>query len=142
VFAIDGQNLEGRLLEGQALSQKMKSRKRVDSFETLAKAFPNVPAVRFQLARAYVGASRQTDAITALNQAISLSPDYADAVLLLGELDLRLGDTQAVEDAMIGLLKKQPELAQAQLLLAEAYRSAGKLAEAAAIHEQAVEGFT
>jgi tetratricopeptide (TPR) repeat protein len=136
VFAIDGQNLEGRLLEGQALIAKNEIPKAVDSLETLAKAFPNAPVVKFQLARAYLGASKPTDAITALNQAIALSPDYVEAILLLGELDLKSGDTDAVEGAMIGLLKKQPELAQAQLLLAEAYRSAGKLAQAAAIHEQ------
>jgi cytochrome c-type biogenesis protein CcmH/NrfG len=72
-----------------------------------------------------------TEAISELNQALTLSPDYVDAILLLGEADLRASDVQPVTVSMQQLLNKHPNLLPGRVLLADAYTSLGQLDDAA-----------
>jgi predicted Zn-dependent protease len=132
-------NLDGRLLEGQAFLGKNELKRAVEVLESLDKSFPNLPVVKFELARALVRAGNPNQAGTILDQVISKSPDFAEAILLRAELDLRNGDGDAVVDAMVSLLKKRPELVSAQLLLAQGYSAKGRFAEAAATLQNPVQ---
>ena len=85
------------------------------------------------LFRSYLQDGNTAQAAAALSEAVALNPDYTDAVLLLAEVNLRAGENQAVIDSMSALLKKRPDLLQAQTLLAAGLRSLGKFDEAAAI---------
>ena len=68
-----------------------------------------------------------------LTEAITANPDYVEPALLLAEVNLRTGKAQVVADAMVDLLRKHPEQAQAQLLLAASYRALGQYDNAAAV---------
>jgi cytochrome c-type biogenesis protein CcmH/NrfG len=93
--------------------------------------YPHIPVIKYDLARAYLRNDNPPEAISELNQALTLSPDYVDAILLLGEADLRAGDAQPVIVSMQRLLNKHPNLIQARVLLADAYSSLGQLDDAA-----------
>jgi tetratricopeptide (TPR) repeat protein len=133
VFNRDPLNLEGRLLQSEVLLAKGEVKLALEGLDRLNETYPNVPVARYQLARAYLQNDNPVQAIVALNQALRLNPDYAEATLLLGEANLRVGAAQAVVASMQSLLKRSPSLAQAQVLLAAAYQSLGQLDDAAAI---------
>jgi tetratricopeptide (TPR) repeat protein len=103
----------------------------LEALDRLNKAYPQIPVAKYQLARAYLENDNPTQAVVELNHALRLNPDYVDAILLLGEADLRAGDAQPVVAAMQGLLNKHPSVMKARDLLAAAYRSLGQLDNAA-----------
>src|SRR5438128_1027736 len=72
-------------------------------------------------------------AAVALDQAVSINPDYDDAVLLLGQVNLATGHGDKVIEPMSRLLRKRPDLTNAALLLAGAYGSLGRFDDAAAV---------
>jgi len=127
VFSRDPENLDARLLQADAWLTKGETQKAVQEVEHLDQVYPNVPLIKYQLARAYFQSNNPSQAIAAAKQAVVAKPDYAEAILLLGELNLRTGDAQSVAAAMEDLLKSRPNLAQAQVLLAGAYQSLGRL---------------
>ena len=133
VFRRDGGNFEGRLIEGQVLLAKGDAKTAVESFEKMDKSHMGVPTVKYHLARAYLMANNPAQATAALDQAVSLDPDFAEAALLQGELNLRRGEAKAVVTSMLELLAKQPNLVPAHLLLADAYRTLGRFEEGAEI---------
>src|SRR5205085_6533099 len=88
----------------------------------LDSTYPNTPIIKFGLARAYLSAKNTGQAASALEQAIATNPNYTEAILALGELNLRSGKPQAVAAAMADLLKKRPGLLPASLMLADTYQ--------------------
>ena len=138
VTSRDHENIDARLLQSEDWLAKGETKNAVSNLEALDKTYPNVPGIKYYLARAYVQNDDPSRAITELNKAIATKPDYAEAVLLLAELNLKAGNFQPVVTAMTELLKKRPDMAAAQSLLAEAYRSMGQLDEAAAVIRQQI----
>ena len=137
VLSRDPQNLDGLILKAEIWLGQGEVKKALEQLERLAQTYPTVPLIDYHLARAYVANNNSTEAVAALNEAIAGKPDYAEAILLLGELNLRTRNAPLVVPAMLGLLKQQPGLVPAQLLLIEAYRALGRFDDAAAIiHEQ------
>jgi tetratricopeptide (TPR) repeat protein len=137
VLSRDPENLEGLILQAEVWLGQGEAKKALAQLQRLAKTYPNVPLIDYHLARAYVADNNSTEAVATLNEAVAAKPDYAEAILLLGELNLGNGNARLVVPAMLGLLKQQPDLVSAQLLLTEAYRTLGRFDDAAAIiHEQ------
>src|SRR5437867_9494561 len=68
-----------------------------------------------------------------LDQAISIRPNCADSVLLLAEVNLRSGHSEAVIEPITRLLKRNPELKPAALVLAAAYGSLDRFDDAAVV---------
>jgi tetratricopeptide (TPR) repeat protein len=137
VLTRDPQNLEGLILQAQVWLGQGEATKAVGQLERLARAYPSVPLIDYHFARACLADNNPTEAAAALNEAIAAKPDYTEAILLLGELNLRTANAPLVVPAMLGLLKQQPDLVSAQSLLAEAYRALERFDDAAAIiHEQ------
>jgi len=134
----DAQNIECSVLQAEVLLAKGEAKKAITVLEAQDKAFPNVPSVKYQLGRAYMQEKDLDRAAAAAREAIAGNPSYTDAILLLGQINLRTGDAQSVVGSMLGLLKNQPGLAQAQLLLVDAYRSLGNFDAAAAILRQQI----
>ena len=132
IFNRDPLNPEGRLLQSQVMLAKGEVKSAVEVLDRLNTAYPQIPLVKFQLARAYLNNNDTTQAIVALNQALKLNPEFQDAVLLLAEAELRAGDPDPVVGSMKRLLDKRPDVIQARTLLAEAYRSLGQLDDAVA----------
>src|SRR5262249_38413572 len=138
VFNRDRLDIEAHMLRAEVWLAKDEVKKAVGALEGLCKIYSIVPASKYQLARAYLRDNNPAQAIIVLNQAVTLNPDHAEAILLLGELNLRAGQAQPVVASMLGLLKKRPNLDQAQLLLAAAYQSLGRLDDAAAVIRQQI----
>jgi tetratricopeptide (TPR) repeat protein len=137
VFGRDPENIDGRRLEGEVRLTKGETKKAIAVLERLDQTYPRVPIIKFQLGRAYLQDNNINRANVALTQAISANPNYADAILLLAELNIRTGHAEMVIAPITDLLKKAPALLRARMLLAEAYRSLGRLDDsAAAIREQ------
>src|ERR1039458_8724128 len=92
VLSRDPQNLEGVLLKGRLELQQGQSAQAITDFEGLARVFPKVPVVYYQLALAYLANNGTDKAIANLNQALTLNPRYAEAILSLAEIQIRTGN--------------------------------------------------
>jgi tetratricopeptide (TPR) repeat protein len=131
IFNRDPSNLEGRLLQYDVLLAKGEVKSALDGLDRLNSLYPHIPVIKYDLARAYLRNDNPPGAISELNQVLALNPDFVDAILLLGEANLRAGDAQPVTVSMQQLLNKHPNLIQARVLLADAYSSLGKFDDAA-----------
>ncbi len=133
VFSRDSEYIDGRRLEGQVLLAKGDTKKAVEVLERLDQTYPDTPLVKYELARAYLTNNNMNQAKGVLDQAIALNPNYADAILLLADINLRSGHGEAVIEPMTRLLKRSPELRSAALLLAAAYGSLDRFDDAAVV---------
>jgi tetratricopeptide (TPR) repeat protein len=137
VFSRDRESPDVRIFQSEILLAKGDSGKAIAILNGLDTKFPNNGVVKYNLARAYLQNKNLAQATAALEQAVAANPKYTEAVLSLGELNLRSGKSQPVVAAMENLLKEQPELWRARLLLANAYQALGRLDDAGAtIREQ------
>lgn len=133
VFGRDPGNYEARLLEGQALIAKGDAKKAIEAFERLKTAYQRSPMLLYHLARAHLQNGNAPQADVLLTEAVSISPDYTDAIILLAEVNLRTGNAEPVVSAMLSLIKKQPGMVQPRLLLTDAYRALGRLDDAVGV---------
>ena len=132
IFNRDPFNPEGRLLQSEVMLAKGEGKSALEVLDRLNTAYPQIPLVKYQLARVYLQNDDPTEAIAVLNQALHLNPDYQEAVLLLAEAELRAGDPESVVISMKRFVDKRPDVTRARTLLAEAYRSLGQLDDAVA----------
>jgi tetratricopeptide (TPR) repeat protein len=85
------------------------------------------------LARAYLENNNTNQAKVALEQVISTNPNYTDAILLLAQINLRTGHSEMVIEPLTDLLKRNPYLRAAALILAAAYGSLDRFDDAAVV---------
>ena len=140
VFSRDPENVDGRRLQSDVLLAKGDTKKAVEVLERLDQTYPDTPLIKYQLARAYLRNNNMNQAKVALDQAISRNPNYADAILLLAEINLRSGHGETVIEPMTRLLKRNPNLRTAALLLAAAYGSLDRFDDAAVVTRGASQG--
>ncbi|PYK13560.1 MAG: hypothetical protein DME65_01615 [Verrucomicrobia bacterium] len=133
VFSRDPEYIDGRRLESQVMLGKGDTKKAVEVLERLDQTYPDTPLIKYELARAYLKNNNMNQAKVLLDQAITLNPNYADAILLLADIDLRSGHGEAVIEPMTRLLKRSPEFRPAALLLAAAYGSLDRFDDAAVV---------
>ncbi len=135
VFGRDTEFVDGRRLQGDVLLAKGDTKKALEVLERLDQTFPDVALIKYNLARAYLQNNNINQAKLALDQAVSLNPNYDDAVLLLAQVNLSTGHGEAVIEPISRLLKKRPDLKNAALVLAAAYSSRDRLDDAIAVLE-------
>lgn len=135
VFGRDTDYIEGRRLQGDVLLAKGEPKKAVAVFERLDQTYPSIPFIKYKLARAYLGNNDGNQAKLALDQAISINPEYDDAVLLFAQLNLLTGHGEAVIEPLTRLLQKRPNLTNVALVLAGAYGSLDRFDDAVAVLE-------
>ncbi len=133
VFGRDPEYIDGRRLEGEVLLAKGETKKAVQVLERLDQTYPESPLIKYELARAYLQNNNMNQGKVVLDQAISTNPNYAEAILLLADVNLRSGHSEAVIEPMTRLLKRNPELRPAALLLAAAYGSLDRFDDAAVV---------
>jgi tetratricopeptide (TPR) repeat protein len=133
VFSRDPEYIDGHRLESEVLLAKGDTKKATEVLERLDQTYPNTPLIKFELARAYLKKNNMNQAKVVLDQAISINPNYAEAILLLADINLRSGHGEAVIEPMTRLLKRSPELRPAALLLAAAYGSLDRFDDAAVV---------
>jgi tetratricopeptide (TPR) repeat protein len=136
VFSRDAENIDGRRLQGNVLLAKGDTKKAVDVLERLDQTYPDSALIKYQLARAYVQSKNMNQATVVLDQAVSISPNYDDALLLLAQINLSTGHGDKVIEPMTRLLKRRPDLRNAALLLAGAYGSLDRFDDAAVVLEE------
>src|SRR5437773_2682709 len=118
VFGRDPEYIEGRRLESDVLLAKGDTKKAVEVLERLDQTYPDAAPIKYLLARAYFQNKNMNQAKVALDQAVSINPNYDDAVLLLAQANLSTGHPEPVIEPLTGLLKKHPDLRDAAMLLA------------------------
>ena len=96
VFGRDPEYIEGRRLQSDVLLAKGDTKKAVEVLERLDQTYPDVPLIKYQLARAYLQNNNTNQAKVALDQAVSINPNYDDAVLLLAQVNLSTGHPEPV----------------------------------------------
>jgi len=133
VFSRDPEYIDGRRLESDVLLAKGDTKKAVDVLEHLDQIYPDAPLIKYQLACAYLRNSSPNQAKVALEQAISINPNYDDAILRLAEINLRSGHGEIVIEPITNLLRKRPDLRSAAFLLAAAYGSLDRFDDAEAV---------
>jgi len=133
VFSRDPEYIDGHKLESKVLLAKGDTKKAVEVMERLDQTYPDSPLIKYELALAYLKNNNMNQAKVVLDQAISVNPNYADAILLLADINLRSGHSDAVIEPMTRLLQKNPESKPAALLLAAAYGSLDRFDDAAVI---------
>ena len=133
VFSREPQYIDGHRLESEVLLAKGDTKKATEVLERLDQTYPDTPLIKYELARAYLKKNNMNQAKVVLDQAISINPNYAEAILLLADINLRSGHGEAVIEPMTRLLKRSPELRPAALLLAAAYGSLDRFDDAAVI---------
>jgi tetratricopeptide (TPR) repeat protein len=131
VFGRDPEYLDGRRLQGNVLIAKGEIKKAIEVLERLDQTYPDSPVTKFELARAYLQTKKMNEAAVALDQAVSLNPNYDDAVLLLGQINLATGHGEKVIEPMKRLVSKRPDFSNAALVLAGGYGSLGQFDDAA-----------
>ena len=117
VISRDPQNIDARTLEAQALLAKGETKKAVQVMEALDKTYPNAPGIEYYLALAYLQDNNSSQAIAELKKAVAHNPDYVEAILVLAKLNLQNNKPQDVISPMVELLKKQPSLTAAQVVI-------------------------
>jgi tetratricopeptide (TPR) repeat protein len=135
VFSRDPENVDGRRTQSNVLLAKGDTKKAVAVMEQLDKTYPDVPLLKYQLAQAYVRDNNMSQATLALDQAVSNSPNYEDAVLLLGQINVATGHGEKVIEPLNRLLQRKPDLKSAAMVLAAAYGSCDRLDDAVGVLE-------
>ena len=115
VFGRDAENIDGRRLQGDVLLAKGDTKKAVEVLERLDQTYPDVPSIKYQLARAYLQNKNMNQAKLALDQAVSINPNYDDAVLLLAQVNLSTGHAEPVIEPLTRLLRKTPDLTKRRI---------------------------
>src|SRR5438477_4218265 len=133
VFSRDPDNIEGRVVQAQALLGKGDIKQGTDILERAEKSFANNPLIKYQLALAYLQGRNTTQATSELEQAVKIAPKYVDAIVLLAQLRLRAGDPRSVIGPLESALKLRPDVTQIRTLLADAYQAVGRSEEAASL---------
>jgi tetratricopeptide (TPR) repeat protein len=136
VLSRDPQNFEGLLLKNGLELRQGETAQAISDFEKMAKMFPQVAAVHYQLAQAYLANQENDNAVASLNQALSLDPKYVDAILLLAEIQIKTGNTAPAIVSLQQLTQQQPQNVPARFLLAQAYGAQGSLDSAVQIYRE------
>jgi len=138
VFARDPDYVDGRRLQGNVLLAKGDTKKAIEVLERLDQTYPDSPMIKYELAGAYFKDNNIAQATLALDQALSINPNYTDAVLLLAQINVATGHGEKVIETLNRLLQGKPDLKSAALLLATAYSSLDRFNDAVAVLENEV----
>jgi len=133
VFGRDPEYFDGRRLQSTVLLAKGETKKAIEALERLDGTYPDMPIIKYELARAYLENKNMNQAAMALDKAVSLNPNYDDAILMLAGINLRTGHGEKVIEPMTRLLSKRPDLRSAAFLLATAYASLNRFDDAVGV---------
>lgn len=137
----DAFNFEALLMRSDLEIAQGKPEEAVKTLEKLTEINPKNTIARYQLALAYLRTKDQTRASLALNQAVTLDPLFAPAVLLLAETNIRKGDTTPAIDSLTRLIKARPQVEKAHVLLGAAYVAAGRFNDALTTYNDVLKKF-
>lgn len=117
----DKTNYEARILQGRIFLAKRELEASLQAFENMLRTFPRSPQPLYYLGQTYFEGNDLIKASASLSKAISMQPGYAEAILLLAQVNIKLGNYPAVISAMRELIQKNVELPSAYLNLGKAF---------------------
>jgi tetratricopeptide (TPR) repeat protein len=142
VFSRDPQDIEGGLLQAQALLAKGDAKQAIERLETANASYQGqVPIVKYRLAEAYARDNNRDKAIALLHEVVAADPNYVEPALALADLNLRAGNAAPVVGPMTDLLQKRGDLPQVRMLLAGAYQQLGQFDEAIVLLQEQIKRF-
>jgi tetratricopeptide (TPR) repeat protein len=142
VLSRDSHNPEAMLLKGRLELEQGELAKAIKDFESMTRNFPQRPVAYYELAKAQTVGNVFDKATANLNQALKLNPNYADATLLLAEIQVRHdGNYEPAIASLQQLIRQQPQSISAYDLLAMVYRSQGRLDNAVQIYRELEKAF-
>jgi tetratricopeptide (TPR) repeat protein len=133
VLSRDPASYDALMLSGNLRLAQGENAKALADFNQMATLFPRNPQVQFQLARSFLLNNDVARALGALDAAIALNPNFADAILLRADINIRKGDINSAILALNALIQSQPQIPQAYLLLGDAYFAKGDTDQAVAV---------
>ena len=133
VLAVDPSNYGARMLHARLALARNEPAKAVAELEKLAVEFPKSADLRYQLGLASLLDKDASKAEANLGQAVTLAPDFAEAVFILAQLNLNKGRFDSVITSLTQLLKNRPDAGRAYPLLAQAYLSTDQSRNALAV---------
>jgi tetratricopeptide (TPR) repeat protein len=108
----------------------------LEVFEQGVQFFPQSPVAHFNLARAALSDNRAADAKNSLMKALSLNPDYSEAMALMANLQLQSGEYSSAEININKLLARSPNDLSLKLQFAAIKRGQGSPEEAIEIYNE------
>jgi tetratricopeptide (TPR) repeat protein len=137
----DPNSFDAQFLNGRLDLARGDAAKAAAELERMAKDYPQISAVQYQLGLTYLANNQLDMAANSLRKAISLNGNFTDAILLLAQVQMKNGNLGAAIDTLQQLIARQPKIIQAQLLLADAYRVQGKVDDALAVYRKLEKSF-
>ena len=122
VLALDPDNFDALLFQGRLDLTRGEPDKAVTDMERMARVYPQAPVAHYMLGNAYFAANDPVKAVGSLNRALEINTNYFEAILLKAQVQIATGNAGPALVSLEALLQKQPQLAPAQLLLADTYR--------------------
>jgi tetratricopeptide (TPR) repeat protein len=104
----------------------------ISECERLTMLYKNSPQVFYQLALAYLYKGDVAKALKSVNQAVTLDPEFDNAVLMQADLNIQRDHADSAIESLVSLISRQPRLPLAYLLTANAYIAKGNYDEAIA----------
>jgi tetratricopeptide (TPR) repeat protein len=141
ILARDPSNYQALILKGNLLMSQGDGTNAVAHLERLTTIYKGDPQAFAQLAIAHLMNLDVAKARSSLNQALVANPNFADATLLLAELDIRQRKAPVAIASIQKLIEQQPELVRAHLLLADAYLRQYDSQSATAVYRHMMELF-
>jgi tetratricopeptide (TPR) repeat protein len=123
-----------KLAEGKVLEALIE-------FDRLRTVYYRVPEVHYRVALAELVSHNVDAAVRSLTQAITLAPDFDDAILLRDDINIARGDLAPAIASLTRLVNKRPERVSAHLLLADAYLTQKNSDQALEVYRQMVKLF-
>lgn len=141
-LARDPVNADALVLRGNLLLANGDPTNAVSAFERVISIYGKVPVAEYHMARAQLQIREIVKAMASLSQAIAGDTNYVDALLLQAALNLGQGNASAAVSSMNRLVRQQPGIPQAQLLLAKAYVAQSDMDSALGVYRRMTQAFS
>ncbi|HWD18130.1 MAG TPA: tetratricopeptide repeat protein [Verrucomicrobiae bacterium] len=136
ILSKDPYNLDASLENGLIALAQGNNAEAATALEKLETREPNSPEIKYYLGMTALTQGEQGKARQYLNTALRLNTNYAQASLVLAQLDMRTQNAGAAVPRLERLIAQQPTLPEPRLLLAEAYAMQQEPQRALAIYRQ------
>ena len=118
------------ILQGMLYSRAGDRAKAVETFEDVARKYPDVMMGHYILAQEYIAQNRAKDGQAELDKAIALSPTFTEARLMKGRLLAAEGDLDGAVGECKAVLQRTPSHFEAMLSMGNYLLAQGKMSEA------------
>jgi len=141
VLGQDPLNYEALLSQAELTLAEGKVLEALVEFDRVRALYFRVPEVHYRLALAELASGNADAALRSLTQAITLAPNFEDAVLLRDDINIARGELASAIASLTHVVSQRPQRISAHLLLAGAYLLQKHSEEALAVYRQMTELF-